>query len=78
MLHGHNLGAWALGFTLYRFTDFCLLAAFENTPTKPLKDQYQTLERQLKSGIPMPLADSPIVSRYDRKPYASRLSGRSL
>ncbi|XP_043203260.1 obscurin-like isoform X2 [Amphibalanus amphitrite] len=37
--------------------------SFENTPTKPLKDQYQTLERQLKSGIPMPLADPPIVSR---------------
>ncbi|XP_037094652.1 obscurin-like isoform X2 [Pollicipes pollicipes] len=36
---------------------------FEISPTKPLKDQYQALEKQLKSGIPMPLADPPIISR---------------
>ncbi|XP_043238277.1 obscurin-like isoform X8 [Amphibalanus amphitrite] len=31
--------------------------------TRNLKDQYGTLEQQLKSGIPMPLSERPIISR---------------
>ncbi|XP_037085172.1 obscurin-like isoform X4 [Pollicipes pollicipes] len=36
---------------------------FDSGPSKNLKDQYGALEQQLKSGVPMPLSDRPIISR---------------
>jgi len=39
------------------------LSDLESRPRKPLADQYRDYDRFRASGVPLPLADRPIISR---------------
>lgn len=45
-----------------------LFSALEDKQRKPMSDQYSDFDKLKKSGIPLPLADKPIISRMtDRR-----------
>lgn len=48
---------------MYILTSFNIYIALEPRAKKPLADQYADYDKYQKSGIPLPLADRPIISR---------------